>query len=100
VLVASAATCGSAALFAASPVIQTRLAAGAGRAATLAFALNGSMVFLGQGAGAAVGGLVSTAAGMELLGVLGALLAAAGLFVALRVTRAVDAQAQAATAGG
>lgn len=90
VLVAVAATCGSAALFAASPVIQTRLAAGAGDAATLAFALNGSMVFLGQGAGAAAGGLVASAAGLEVAGLVGASLALTGLFVALRVTRAVD----------
>lgn len=91
VLVAVAATCGSAALFAASPVIQTRLAAGAGGAATLAFALNGSMVFLGQGAGAALGGLVSTGAGVEVVGLVGASVAAAGLLMAVRVTRAVQA---------
>ena len=95
-----AAMSGAVALFAASPVIQTRLAAAAGRAATLAFALNGSMVFLGQGAGAALGGLVSGAAGLGFVGLVGVVLATPGVLLAFRVTRAVDQGAPGAPVRG
>lgn len=72
---------GSAALFACSPVIQTRLARSAGPAATLAFALNGSMIFFGQGLGASAGGLTIAHAGLAWVGIAGACAAAIGLLV-------------------
>ncbi|MEM1145491.1 MAG: hypothetical protein AAGI88_23195, partial [Pseudomonadota bacterium] len=50
-VVASAICLGAAALFAMTPIVQVRLAQNAGDAATIAFALNGSMIFLGQGLG-------------------------------------------------
>jgi len=62
---------GSAALFATSPVIQTRLARSAGPAATIAFALNGSMIFFGQGFGATLGGTVTALSGIAWSGLAG-----------------------------
>ncbi|MGX6646556.1 MFS transporter [Maricaulaceae bacterium MS644] len=72
---------GSAALFATSPVIQTQLANSAGPAATIAFALNGSMVYFGQGLGATLGGTVTAVSGIAWTGIAGALVAIAGLLV-------------------
>ncbi|MEM9724694.1 MAG: MFS transporter [Pseudomonadota bacterium] len=71
----------AAALFALSPVVQTQLAANAGPAATLAFALNGSMLFLGQGVGAAAGGAVIAGVGIAWTGAVGAALGLAGLLL-------------------
>ena len=60
---------GAAALFSRTPVIQTRLVAAApAEARAVVLALNGSMVFFGQGLGAAVGGLAIEAAGLTALG--------------------------------
>lgn len=70
---------GSAALFATSPVIQTHLAKSAGPAATLAFALNGSMIYFGQGGGAALGGWITAGSGLDLIGYGGAGAAVIGL---------------------
>ncbi len=78
---------GSAAIFAMSPIVQARLAAGAGSLMTLAFALNGSMIFLGQGLGTATGGLVAATAGLPWIGVAGAMLAGLGLILARRDLR-------------
>lgn len=75
----------SAALFATSPVIQTRLAESAGPAVTIAFALNGSMVFFGQGLGAVLGGSVISIAGITWLGLCGALVAIFGVFVIMKL---------------
>lgn len=71
----------SAALFATSPIIQTRLAMTAGPAATIAFALNGSMLYFGQAIGASLGGAVSAASGLGWVGAAGCLVAFAGIFV-------------------
>ncbi len=87
-LVVAASLFGSTALFSMNPIIQMRLADGAGPAATLAFALNGSMVFLGQGAGAALGGLVTSGAGLAFVGVVGAAVAILAALLSLPVTRA------------
>ncbi len=76
---------GSAALFATSPIIQSRLALNAGAAATIAFALNGSMVYFGQGLGAVVGGSVAAAAGLQWAGLAGAAVALAGLVLVSRL---------------
>ena len=72
-------TLGSAALFAMSPVIQTRLAESAGASATLAFAVNGSMLYVGQGLGASLGGTVFATSSIAWVGVAGAAVAVLGL---------------------
>jgi DHA1 family inner membrane transport protein len=74
---------GSAALFARMPVIQARLvAAAAPEARPVALALNGSMVFAGQGLGAAIGGATIGAFGLTAVGIAGALLALGGALLA------------------
>ncbi len=72
---------GSAALFATSPIIQTSLAKSAGPAATIAFALNGSMLYFGQGLGAALGGWVTAQFGLGWVGLAGAIVALAALLM-------------------
>lgn len=76
---------GSAALFATSPIIQSNIARSAGAAATLAFAFNGSMVYLGQGTGATLGGLGIAQSGLVAVGMIGALAAIAGWLLVGRV---------------
>lgn len=76
---------GSAALFATSPVIQTQLAKSAGTAATIAFALNGSMIYFGQGLGATLGGSVTAMSGIGWIGLAGSVVALAGLFTITRL---------------
>lgn len=76
---------GSAALFATSPIIQSNIAKAAGAAATLAFALNGSMVYLGQGLGAYLGGIGIGQSGLPAVGLLGAGVAGAGLLLSARL---------------
>jgi len=73
------------ALFAISPINQATLAARAGEAATVAFALNGSMIFLGQGLGAVIGGAVIAGEGLGYVGLAGAV---AGLLAVAAATRA------------
>ncbi|WOJ94540.1 MFS transporter [Congregibacter variabilis] len=73
----------SAALFGTSPVIQTQLAKAAGPAATIAFALNGSMIYSGQGVGSSIGGAVTSSVGLGWTGLAGA----TAVFVALLLTR-------------
>jgi DHA1 family inner membrane transport protein len=63
---------GSAALFALAPIVQAALAEIAGPAATVAFALNGSVVFLGQGLGAVLGGGVIAQSSLTWTGLAGA----------------------------
>ena len=75
---------GAAALFALMPIVQSRLAATAGSAATVAFALNGSMVFAGQALGAALGGwVIALGGGLAGAGLAGAAVAVAGVTAAL-----------------
>lgn len=74
---------GPAALFATAPIVQTRLAQTAGDAVTLAFALNGSMVYLGQGAGVAIGAVALGATGLAGTAIAGALIATLGVALAL-----------------
>ncbi len=60
---------GAAALFARTPIIQRMIvAASPVDARPVVFALNGSMVFLGQGLGAALGGLAIATGGIGALG--------------------------------
>jgi DHA1 family inner membrane transport protein len=78
----------SAALFATSPVIQTRLAESAGPAVTIAFALNGSMIFFGQGLGAILGGAVISTTSIIWLGACGALVAIIGVLLIMQLDAA------------
>jgi DHA1 family inner membrane transport protein len=70
---------GSAALFATTTVVQARLAATSGAAVTIAFALNSSMVYFGQGIGAMLGGGIIASAGLSMTGLAGAATAILGL---------------------
>lgn len=76
---------GATALFALIPINLARLAATAGAAAPIAFALNGSLVSLGQGIGALWGGLLSDALGVAAIGPGGAAIALIGLILAQRL---------------
>lgn len=78
---------GASSLFALGPIVQARLVAVAAGARNVALAMNGSMVFLGQGLGAAVGGATLGLGGIEALGLVGAALAAATATLALGVPR-------------
>ncbi|WP_375174344.1 MFS transporter [Pseudooceanicola sp.] len=76
---------GSASLFATAPIVQSRLAEAAGPAAMLAFALNGSMVYLGQGSGVILGGAVLSTLGLAYISTAGIAVATIGLLLALRL---------------
>jgi DHA1 family inner membrane transport protein len=76
----------SAALFGTSPVIQTQLAQAAGPAATIAFALNGSMIYSGQGIGSSMGGAVTSSIGLGWTGFSGAIAVVLALVVARRLS--------------
>lgn len=80
-LLITAMTFGSAALFATSPVIQTELARAAGPAATIAFALNGSMIYFGQGLGATLGGSVTAVTSIVWTGIVGSMVGVVALLV-------------------
>ena len=76
---------GAAALFSRTPIIQARLVGAASvEARPVVLALNGSMVFLGQGLGAAIGGATVAAAGLPLVGFAGAAVALVGAALALK----------------
>ena len=79
---------GAAALFALAPIVQTRLVAAAPDRRNVVLALNGSMIFLGQGIGAAVGGVTIDVASLAFVGLAGASLAVLGVVLAAS-TRAV-----------
>jgi MFS transporter, DHA1 family, inner membrane transport protein len=88
---------GAAALFARTPIIQAKLVAAAPiDARPVILALNGSMVFLGQGLGAAFGGLTVAAAGLPALGYAAAATALVGAGLALTMA----APTKAAVASG
>ena len=77
------------ALFALMPIVQSRLIAAAGpSAAPVALAINGSANYLGQGLGAAHGGLVISQFGLIATAPAGMLVALAGVLVALWALRA------------
>ncbi|MEM1402753.1 MAG: MFS transporter [Pseudomonadota bacterium] len=93
-------TLSAAALFAMSPVIQTQLAMSAGASATLAFAVNGSMLYIGQGLGASLGGSVFASSSIVWVGAAGACVAALGIIVALGLTPAESAARDTAETSG
>lgn len=72
---------GSASVFASLPVIQSTLVNAAGGAATIALALNGSMLYFGQGMGAAFGGFIIAVFGISWIGLGGALSAVIALLL-------------------
>jgi MFS transporter, DHA1 family, inner membrane transport protein len=83
---------GAAALFARTPVIQARLVgASPADARSVVMALNGSMVFLGQGLGAGLGGLTIATGGLAYVGVTAAAVALLGAWLASRMTPKVTA---------
>ena len=74
---------GAAALFMRTPLIQAKLVAAAPVGARpVILALNGSMVFLGQGLGAAVGGLAIGLGGLASVGLAAGLVALGGVALA------------------
>ncbi|MGR3321718.1 MAG: MFS transporter [Pseudooceanicola sp.] len=73
-------------LFGTAPVVQSRLAASAGPAVTFAFALNGSMVYLGQGLGVALGAAAISAGGLSAAPMAGGLMAIAGIALGAALT--------------
>ena len=74
---------GATALFLLIPVNLAEIAARAGVAAPIALAFNGSLVSLGQGVGAVLGGQLTDAFGAAAMGVGGAALASIGFVAAL-----------------
>lgn len=74
---------GAAALFAVAPIVQAGLVEAAPQASAVVLALNGSALFLGQGLGAAIGGIVIATAGYAALGVVAASIAAVAALTVL-----------------
>lgn len=74
----SAVLFGAAALFALTPLVQAQLLEAAPHARQVAVALNGSVMFLGQGAGAAMGAWISQSLSLSLLGLSGLVVAIMG----------------------
>lgn len=87
-LLGTAMVAGAAALFARTPAIQARLVGAAPEASSVVLALNGSMVFAGQGLGAAIGALVIGGLGVSALGFAAAGIALLGALAALAIARA------------
>jgi DHA1 family inner membrane transport protein len=75
---------GATALFATIPVTLGQLSRWAGPSAPVALALNSSLVSLGQGAGALIGGAVTETLGTAALGPAGAMIALLGLAICMR----------------
>jgi DHA1 family inner membrane transport protein len=84
---------GSAALFALAPLVQARLMGLAPQDRAVALALNGAVVFAGQGTGAAYGGAIIAAGGLGWTGLAGSMLALAGAVLALRAFAAAKDRA-------
>jgi MFS transporter, DHA1 family, inner membrane transport protein len=82
VLLGAVILAGAAALFTMVPAIQARLVEAAPDATPLILGLNGSIIFLGQGAGALTGGLVTDRIAFSDIGYAGAVIAALGLCLA------------------
>lgn len=83
---------GAGSLFTRIPIIQTSLAnAAPPELRPVVFGLNGSMVFFGQGLGAAVGGVAISTGGLSALGIAASGIAFAGCLLALgAMTRPVQ----------
>jgi DHA1 family inner membrane transport protein len=80
---------GASSLFTRTPILQARLlAVTRPEARPVVFAVNGSMVFFGQGLGAGIGGVAIGLAGLQAVGFAGAALALVGAGLALAAVRA------------
>ncbi len=77
-------TLNAAAMFGIGPILQTRLIDAAPHTRSVVMGLNAATVFLGQGLGAGLGGLVAHWAGLVWLGLAGALVGLGGLLLAVR----------------
>ncbi|MGJ8555994.1 MAG: MFS transporter [Sulfitobacter geojensis] len=77
-----------AAQFGTAPIVQTRLAQAAGPTATFALAMNGSMVYLGQGLGVAFGAFSIAQWGLVAAPATGACIAVLGLGLSIALHRA------------
>ena len=86
---------GAAALFALAPLVQARLMGLAPQDRAVALALNGAVIFAGQGTGAAYGGAIIAGWGLGWTGLAGSMLALAGAALALRAFARPAAQAAA-----
>jgi DHA1 family inner membrane transport protein len=75
---------GSASLFALAPLVQARLMGLAPQDRAVALALNGAVIFAGQGIGAAYGGAIIAGWGLGWTGLAGSMLALAGAALAVR----------------
>lgn len=75
-LIAASITLGAAALFAILPILQMALIAAAPAQRSVVLALKGSMVFLGQGLGAALGSAAASVWSLTATGIAGGVLAA------------------------
>lgn len=78
---------GAGALFALSPIVQTRLVGVAPHALNVVLALNSSAIFLGQGVGTVVGGLAIEALGLAYVGLAGGSIALLGVLFGLAASR-------------
>ncbi len=75
--------------FGTAPIVQTRLAQAAGPAATFALAMNGSMVYFGQGLGVAIGAFSISLWGLTAAPVAGACVALLGFGLSVVLRRAM-----------
>lgn len=73
--------------FGTAPIVQTRLTQSAGPAATFALAMNGSMVYFGQGLGVACGALAIAQWGLVAAPITGAVIALFGIALTLVLRR-------------
>lgn len=81
---------GPAAQSATGTLVQSRLAELAGSGATLAFSLNGSMIYLGQGLGILIGAAAFQTWGLSAAPLSGLVLILPGLALALIIARGLD----------
>ena len=82
-LLAAGMVAGAAALFTRTPILQARIVAAAPEARTTVLALNGSMVFVGQGLGTAIGGAAISIAGLGAVGLADAFVALLGVGITM-----------------
>ncbi len=81
-----------AAQFGTAPIVQTRLAQEAGPAATFALAMNGSMVYFGQGIGVSIGAFAIANWGLTAAPVAGVLIALVGLALSMALRSSAVAE--------
>lgn len=92
-LLAAMVMAGSGSLFALTPMLQVRLIAAAPDARNVVLAVNGAMIYLGQGLGAALGGVTVAVGGLTWLGAVGAAIALTAALLAVRSRAAASTSA-------